>query len=455
MSVLSKDAESAIRWSTTERIRALKRIVSRRAISKALRSSADKHRYCKRLPRWYMVWFVIALGLFCRDSYRQIFRWMKRFNIDDGTPGRSTICVARQSIGVGPLWHLSREVIQLQARPDTPHAFYASMRLMAIDGFVLDLPDTPENARAFGRPGGGRSPGAFPQVRTVSLCEVGTHVLWRSVIKPQWRGEPPMAHQLMRFLEENMLLLWDRGFLSYLLLRAVRTRQAHLLARVKKDFLFTPIRRLPDGSFLAKIYPSARDRERDRNGIVVRIIEYTFDDPGRPGKGEKHRLLTTLLSARDHPAKRLIMLYHSRWEEEITIDELKTHQRERPVLRSQTPAGVVQEIYGLLLGHFVIRKLMVEAALLADCAPRDLSFVNTLKILRCRLPEAPRSTPLLSRWFSTLLREVSQERLEPRRDRVNPRVIKRKLSYWPKKREKHRNYPQPTKKFRNAIVILE
>jgi hypothetical protein len=346
-------------------------------------------------------------------------------------------------------------VIQLQARPDTPHAFYSDMRLMAIDGFVLDVPDTPENERAFGRPGGGRSPGAFPQVRVVSLCEAGTHCLWRSLIKPQWRGEPPMAHYLMRFLEENMLLLWDRGFLSYSLLCAVRSRKATLLARIKKDFIFKPIRRLRGGSFLAKMYPSKRHRDRDKDGIVVRIIEYTFKDPGRPGGGEKHRLLTTLLDARRHPAKRLIVLYHERWEEELTIDELKTHQRERPVLRSQTPAGVVQEIHGLLLGHFVIRKLMCEAASLADCAPRELSFLNTLKILRCRLPEAPRSEPLLSRWYKSLLQEVSQERLEPRRDRVNPRVIKRKLSYWPKKRAKHRNYPQPTKNFRHSIVMLE
>jgi len=346
-------------------------------------------------------------------------------------------------------------VIRLQARPDTPHAFYAGMRLMAIDGFVVDVPDTPQNERAFGRPGGGRSPGAFPQARVVSLCEAGTHCLWRSVIKPQRRGEPPMAHYLMRFLEENMLLLWDRGFLSYALLCAVRRRKANLLARIKKDFIFKLIRRLSDGSFLAKMYPSSRHRDRDQDGIVVRIIEYTFDDPGRPGGREKHRLLTTLLDARRHPAKRLIVLYHERWEEELTIDELKTHQRERPVLRSQTPAGVVQEIHGLLLGHFVIRQLMCEAANLADCAPRELSFVNTLKILRCRMPEVPRSEPLLSRWYNNLLLEVSQERLEPRRDRVNPRVIKRKLSYWPKKRAKHRNSPQPTKNFRDSIVMLE
>src|SRR4029079_4459246 len=100
--------------------------------------------------------------------------------------------------------------------------------------------------------------------------------------------------------------------------------------------------------FLAKMYPSKRLRERDQEGVVVRIIEYTFNDPGRLAVGEKHRLLTTLRDARQHPATELIVLYHERWEEELAIDELKTHQRERPVLRSQTPAGAVQDIQGLL-----------------------------------------------------------------------------------------------------------
>ena len=84
------------------------------------------------------------------------------------------------------------------------------------------------------------------------------------------------------------------------------------------------------------------------------IFKYTFHDENRPGSGEKHRLLTTLLDADEHPAKTLIELYHERWEEELTIDELKTHQCERPMLRSQTPAGVVQEIYGLLIAHYLI-----------------------------------------------------------------------------------------------------
>ena len=296
--------------------------------------------------------------------------------------------------------------------------------------------------------------GAFPQVRVLSLCEAGTHVLWRSLIKPHRRGEIPMAHHLARFLEKNMLLLWDRNFLSGRLVQEVHRRGAHLLVRVKTGLIFEPLRELHDGSFLAKLYPSAHHRERDEQGLLVRIIEYTFDDSGRPGSGEKHRLLTTLRDASRHPAKRLITLYHERWEEELTFDELKTHQCEQAVLRSQTPAGVVQEIYGLLLGHFVIRKLISDAADQSGCAPRDLSFTNTLKILRCRLPEAPRNAIGLRKWHDDLLDEVSQERLEPRRNRINPRVIKRKMSHWPKKRTQHTKYPQPTTTFRSSLVML-
>lgn len=454
MSVIDKDRDLAVRWSTAERVQALKRIVSKKSIEKVCWQSPRKHRYCRRLPRWFVVWFVITLALFCRDSYQQVFRWLHRFR-PQGTPRRSTLCEARKSVGVAPLRRLAEAVSELLAQPDTPRTHYAGMRLLALDSFVIDVPDTPANERAFGRPQSGRAPGAFPQARVLSLCEIGTHVLWRSLIKPHRRGEVPMARYLVRFLEKNMLLLWDRNFLSYDLVQSVRKRQAHLLARIKKNLIFTPIKSLSDGSYLAKLYPSPRHRDRDEGGIVVRIIEYTFDDPGRSGSGQKHRLLTTLLSASRHPAVRLIELYHERWEEELAIDELKTHQRERPVLRSETPTGVVQEIYGLLLGHFVVRKLVHEAALTLSCPPREISFVNTLKILRCRLPEAPRNRASLAQWYALLVAEVAEQRLSPRRDRVNPRVIKRKMSNWAKKTAKHYNSPQPTKTFRHSIVMLD
>jgi hypothetical protein len=438
---------------TAERVRALKRIIPRARIQGILRRTGHARRRYQRLPAWFMVWFVIALGLFCRDSYRQVFKWLQPFR-RQGTPGRSTFCEARQRLGAAPLLQLAQQVCELQATPDTPGAFYRGLRLMALDSFVVDVPDSPANARVFGRPGSARSPAAFPQARILALCELGTHVLWRTLTKPCHRSEVTMAAFLLRFLQADMLLLWDRGFLSYPLVQQVQQRQAQLLARIKNNLVFRPLRALSDGSYLAQLYPSPRHRDRDEGGLLVRIIEYTLDDPGRPGSGQKHRLLTTLRDAVRHPAPRLIERYHERWEEELAFDEVKTHQRERPVLRSETPAGVVQEIAGLLLAHYVVRVLMTEAARRANVPPRRLSFTGTLKVLRCRLPECPKNRRGLRRWYEDLLAEIGEEVLHERRNRINPRVIKRKMSNWRKKRPEHRHYPQPTKKFRQSVVLL-
>ena len=449
---LRQETAALASWPTGERLRALQRIIPRAQVEAVLAQTGHDRAICTRLPGWFMVWFVIALGLCCRDCYRQLFRWLQPFR-PGAVPGRSTLCEARQRLGIAPLRVLAERVICLLGQPSTPGAFYRGMRTMALDGSVLDVADTPANEHAFGRPGSGRAPGAFPQVRLLALCETGSHVLWRFLLKPLRHGEVSMAPFLLRFLQEDMLLLWDRNFLNYTTLSAVLQRQAHLLARIRSNLIFEPIQVLPDGSYLSKLYRSSADRRRDHDGIVVRIIEYTLDDPNRPGAGERHRLLTTLLDAELDPATTLVCLYHERWEEELTLDELKTHQRERPVLRSQTPAGVVQEVYGLLLAHYLVRVLMHEAAATQDLDPRRLSFTATLKILRCRLPECPAGEHGLSRWYHLLVQEIAEEVIEPRRNRINPRVIKRKMSKWPKKRPLHRLFPQPTKPFEQAIVM--
>jgi hypothetical protein len=449
---LDKEVAAVAQQPTAERVKALKRIIPCSTI-KSILKQVGQTQHCRRLPKWFMVWFVIGMGLFATDCYRQVFRWLNRFR-KHGVPQRTTLCEARQRLGVAPLRWLMEKVVQLLATLKTPGAFYRGLRLMALDGFVVDLADTPDNERIFGRPKSGRAPGAFPQARLLALCEVGTHVLWKVVIKPIRRAEIVMARVLLRYLAPDMLLLWDRGFLSYRNVQDVLAGQAHLLARIKKNLVFAKLKVLSDGSYLAKLYPSRKQRRKDQDGIVVRIIEYTFRDRGRPGSGTPHRLLTTLLDAKDDPAKRLVALYHERWEEELAIDELKTHQQQRPVLRSQTPAGVVQEIYGLLLAHFVVRKLLCEAAATQDLPPRGLSFTGALKILRCRLPECPRSVRGRQRWYRKLLVEIAEETLAERRDRINPRVIKCKMSKWAKKRPEHRQYPQPMKRFCDSLEIM-
>jgi hypothetical protein len=236
MLALEKEFAGVAQEPTAERVRALKRIIPCSLLKASLKATGSD-RYCRRVPKWFMLWFVIGMGLFAADCYRQIFRWLQRFR-PGNVPSRTTLCEARRRLGVAALRWLTNRVVQLLATPTTFGAFYRGMRMMAMDGFVVNVPDTPANDRIFGRPKGGRTPGAFPQARTLALCEVGTHVLWKYLIKPIRCAEITMAAFLLRFLTPDMLLLWDRGFLSYNNVKAVLAREAHLLARIKKNLVF-------------------------------------------------------------------------------------------------------------------------------------------------------------------------------------------------------------------------
>jgi hypothetical protein len=400
-----------------------------------------------------MVWFTIALGLFGDDSYRQVFKSLHRFR-PNATPTSSGLTQARAKLGIPIIAEVYHSVVRCLCNENTIGAFYRGMRLIAVDGFVLDLPDSEANCKTFGKPKNGSSLGAFPQVRVVALCEIGSHVLFRFLAKPIRCGEVTLAKHVYRGLPAGSLLTFDIGFFAYELVKIVLDRKSHYLGRSKTGRILKPIEQLSDGSYLAKIYATDYDRTHNRNGTIIRVIEYTLDDPQRVGDQEVHRLVTSLLDPLEHPATRLIELYHERWEEEITIDEIKTHARTAATLRSQNPAGVIQEIYGLLTAHFVIRKVMCDAASQVGVAPRRISFTGTLKILRVRLPEAPRTPRGISKWHADLITEISEEVLPDRRNRVNPRVIKKTQSKWPKARPEHRKLPKMQKKFPEAVVML-
>src|SRR3954454_1462499 len=406
----------------------------------------------RRLPAESVVWLVVAMALFAADSIPKVWRRLHPTR-DEPEPDDSAFTQARRRLGVAPLRRLFLEIARPMGTHQTIGASYRGWRLMGLDGTTLDLPDTPENARTFGRPTTGRAQGAFPQVRLLALCELGTHAVCGLTIKPLCHGEPSMVGPLLNHLGPGMLLIWDRGFFSYELISAVVRRGAHLLARVKSNTILRPIRRLADGSYLAKIYPSAADRRRDLRGIAVRVIEYTHDDPNRPGAGERHRLITDLTNPEDLPARDAPIVYHERWEQELAFDEIKTHLSGRAVpIRSKAPAGVVQEIYGLMLAHYVVRRVMHDAAVVAGQDPDRLSFTDSLRVLQCQLPESPHIDT--GTWYRRLMSEVRRQKLRPRRNRGNPRVIKRKMATWMKKRPEHRNPPQPTKPFREAVVLL-
>jgi len=401
---------------------------------------------------------VLAMGLLTDLPIRQVFKHARRLRPVEESPGRSNLCMARRRLGVAPVRPLFGRVVRPLARPETPGAFSHGLRLMGLDGVILDVPDSAATATAFGRPWAGpRGDGAFPQVKKLSLVELGTHAEVAFVVRPCRGDERAMVAGLLRHLAPGMLLLLDRAFYSYPRWRQLEGRGVKLLARVVKSMILRPTRVRADGSYLAKVSKNASDRRKDRDGVVVRVIRSTLDDPRRVGHGEEHVLITDLFDEMAPPANELIILYHERWEEELTFDEQKTHQDPRRAtepaqLRSETPAGVIQEISALSLGHFVIRSLMCAAAATSGLDPDALSFTGCFQILKCRLPECDGKTPAtFEAWYRGVLWEMHSERTDPRRNRINPRVIKRKMSKWKKKRPEHRHLPPLKKTF---LVLL-
>jgi hypothetical protein len=449
-----------------DRLLLLEQIIGPQQVRQALEDTGCFDSRRCRLTREVIFWVILAMGLLTDLPIRQVYKYARRLRPAEPTPGRSALCLARQRLGVAPLRRLFERVVRVLATPQTPGAFYKGWRLMAMDGTVYNVPDSPANAAAFGRPSAGaRGEGAFPQIRKLSLVEVGTHVEVAFVakgIKAKDCGEQRLAPGLFRHLRLDMLLVWDRGFFSYLLWQGIVTGGCQLLARAGNHLLLPLRQELLDGSYLSELYRSDTDRRNRRDGLVVRVIRYTLNDPQRVGHGQEHVLLTTLLDAERYPAEELVVLYHERWEIELVFDEQKTHQSPWRVtksadLRSQTPLGVLQELYALSLGHFVVRSTMAEAAATEGLDPDRLSFVGCLQILRCRLPECPdpRSASFAV-WYAALLWEVSHERTddEVRRNRINPRVVKVKMSKFKKKRPEHRPVPPLTKTFVESIVML-
>ena len=360
-------------------------------IRAALAASGKESVRQRDLPAHVVVYYVIALALYMQSSYREVLRcllegiqWLVEPGAGINVAGNSGISQARTRLGWEPVRQLHDEVVRPIAVAATKGAWYRAWRLISVDGSTLDVADEKGNNEAFGRPGASRGESAYPKIRFVSLVENGTHVLFGSRMADYATSEVALAKTVLPSLGKGMLCLADRGFFGFEMWKQAAATGADLLWRVRKNIHLPCEKRLPDGSYLSRIYPSQQDQRRERNGIVVRVIEYRLE--GIEGAEPLYRLATTILDHELAPAAELAALYHERWEIETAFDELKTHLRgAHIVLRSKTPDLVRQEFYGLLMAHFAVRGLMHEAALRADKDPDRLSFLHAVRVVRRKM----------------------------------------------------------------------
>lgn len=404
-----------------------------------------------------VMWLVLGMTLFRYDSIPAVLSRLltglrarlPSLSLRPVTDG--ALAHARQRLGVPPV----REFFLAQAAAVQPEPSFHGLRLWSLDGSLLTMPDTEANRKVFGVLKVPRGQAAFPQLRWVGLQDAVSRQ-FRAIVFRRWdAAERRAAVPLLKHLGSQDLLLLDRGFYGVWLLAEVRRQGTHFLVRVPESVQLRPVQgtRRRDGDYLAQIQarvplPAGETRKplTGRPGqtqvvsLLVRVIEYRI--PGfRPV-----RLATSLLDAKQIPALDLALAYHERWEVEIGLDEIKTHQSSHAggaletEFRSKTPRGVMQEAYALFSSYNMVRATMQAAAAAHHLSPQHLSFMDTLRVISHMLPRMMGAKGArYQALYDQLLRDIAECRLDrPRRPRRYPRVVKVKMSNYKLKRADHR-----------------
>jgi hypothetical protein len=293
-------------------------------VDRVITESGAQERRHRLLPARVVVYYVLAMCLFSQVGYEEVARllteglaWARRWRGSWQVPTTGAIARARARLGAEPLQALFRVAVRPLATPATQGAWYRAWRLASLDGTTVDVADTLANAAAFGRPTTNRGEqSAFPQVRVMALAECGTHAIIDAEFGAYQTGELSLAPALARSLGAGMLVLGDRGLVSFDLWRTMAATGADLLWRTRTNAVLPVVASLPDGSYLSQLV-AARDHRHGRDPITVRVVEYAVADPGRAKQQVPYRLVTTIVDPEQAPAGELAALYAERWELEV------------------------------------------------------------------------------------------------------------------------------------------
>lgn len=458
----------------------LEQFFPRQRIERLTETFCGQTTRARKLTVVLVVWVLICWHVYLRHSLGAVFlklssaqRWLADQE-PEALPTRAAWTYRRKQIGVRLLRALCEHFCVPLASPDTPGAFAFGLRLMAIDGTLEDVNDTAANAQYFGRISQGQTSSPYPQLRCVYLVEAGTHAIVKVIAAPCQASEACLARGLLPALHPGMLVLLDRGFISGALLEAIRARGAHVLGRLPHGMFTHQEQVLCDGSYVTTLSPTTC--QGLSAPLQVRIIEYRLDPavaqqleqvtPSRMHKNstatnpqvrQVHRLITTLLSPEQAPAEALCLGYHQRWEVEETIDETRNQQRlSQQPLRSRWPKLVLQEFYALLLAHYAVRCLMLQAAQTKGLDADRISFTGAIQVLGQGIVQSvwhsPEQTVRVLKRMGADLTSAGQL-VAPRRLRFNCRVVKHICTRFRRKRPEHHNVSLKRTSFADILLI--
>jgi hypothetical protein len=437
---LQHDLDDVANYAMPESLDGLKAHLNPDWIEEALAWSGTTSIRRRRLPAEQVVWLVIGMGLYRNESIERIVDMLELAAPDKrGTLlAKSAISQARKRLKEDALEYLfTMTAAEWSARSADAHR-WRGLALYAWDGTTMRVPDSPENRAEFGgqKAGGGRGESGYPQVRIVAAMALRSHVLSAFRIADYGTGETTLAKGLWDTIPNDSLVIFDRAFLvKHELVRFEMAGNKHWLTRSKSNTKWSVVEHLGKDDDLVELEVKATGMPPT---WALRAIHYKRR--GFP----RTTLLTSLLDPAAYPAKELIALYHERWEAEIGYDEMKTHLLERhEAIRSRTPEGVRQELWGIAIAYNLIRLEIERAAAEAKVLPTKISFVHALAHIRDeigRLRGQRLALGTIPSRVALLRQKLKRLVLPDRRERTYPRAVKVKMSNYSRKRptRKHR-----------------
>jgi hypothetical protein len=394
-------------------------------VDAVLAETGTTERRLRALPSRVGVYFVLALCLFPALGYRRV--WAKLTAALGGreTPSEKAFRDLRRRLGAAPVRALFEVLAGPVAAPHTPGVRYGPYRTVAFDGCVsFKVADTDRNRCWLGKLKAALGVTGYPVVKLMTLVETGTRALLGAAFGPPAIGETDYARKLFGLLGKEMLVLVDRGFDAEAFLAELAGTGAQFLARLRNNRRLPVLARLDDGSCLSRL-----------GTLTVRIIDADLTVTCADGTRytAHYRLATTLLDPGRDPARRLVALYHERWEHEIAYLALRHTLAEGRVLRSTDPSGLEQEMWALLSVYQALRRAMVTAVeSRPGTDPDRASFTTALETAKDLLVNAAHATDHVD-LVGSIGRAVLADLLPPRRPRTSIRKVKSPLSRYNKK----------------------
>jgi hypothetical protein len=395
----------------------------------------------RRFPAEQVVWLVLGMALFRDLSIAEVVRYLALVLPGSGAReiADSAVAQARARLGASPLRWLFERCAGTWARRSAERLRWRGLAIFGADSTTVRVPDSSENRAMFGDhgAGGARGTSGYPIARIATVMALRSHLLLAARFASYRTSERRLARDLWASVPDDSLVIVDRNFMYAKDLVPLERGgvNCHWLTRARKTQKYRITKRLGPGDAVAQVLVNRHARYEDPSlpeRWPMRAIRYR-----RRGFREQ-TLLTSLIDPLKFPREEIIALYHERWEIELGYDEVKTQLLEREEsIRSRSPAGVEQELWGIALAYNLVRLEMERAAEIAGVPPVRMSFVACLRAIKLQLMLLAAVSPgRLSKVVDRLHEELAATCVLPRRrtERLYPRAVKLKMSNYPRKR---------------------